>query len=103
MGAVIRGEHSGQAVAIRLAGHGDWAALRITLEEIAGGQALSYEGTRCHGHVCDRPAGPDRRRLAALLWVIQGGGGSPEAHMPPHPAAHQSSYSNSSEFIPLSF
>src|SRR4030095_15381485 len=39
MGAVAGGEHSGQAAAIRLAGHGDWAAPGITLEEIAGGEA----------------------------------------------------------------
>ena len=44
MGAVAGGEYSGQAAAIRLAGHGDWSAPGTPLEEIAGAGAAPREG-----------------------------------------------------------
>ena len=52
MGAVIRREHSGQAAAIRLAGHGDWSAPGVALEEIAGSGALPREGEKSTTHAC---------------------------------------------------
>jgi hypothetical protein len=57
LGAVAGGEHKGQATAIRHAGHGDWAAPGLTLEEIADAWALPNgdEGQPLHTAAAQGP------------------------------------------------